>query len=105
MRIKFEDVAGQDLIIDCVYEGGTTGNYSSEPLIKLLPKCGSSGRFRKVNRTDGSKKPAYVILYTTMSELEWPDYLDEETGVFRYYGDNRNQGIQCSRQSKVEINF
>ena len=38
MRIKFEDVAGQDLIIDCVYEGGTTGNYSSEPLIKLLPK-------------------------------------------------------------------
>lgn len=27
-----------------------------------------------------------------MSELEWPDYLDEETGVFRYYGDNRKPG-------------
>lgn len=92
MRIKFEDVEGQDLIIDCVYAGGNQGNYSSEPLIKLLPKCGSSGGFRKVNRTDGSKKPAYVILYTTMSELEWPDYLDEETGVFRYYGDNRKPG-------------
>ena len=27
-----------------------------------------------------------------MSELEWPDYLDEETGIFRYYGDNRKPG-------------
>ena len=34
----------------------------------------------------------YVVLYTSMSELAWPDYLDEETGIFRYYGDNRNPG-------------
>lgn len=27
-----------------------------------------------------------------MEELEWPDFLDEETGVFRYYGDNRQPG-------------
>lgn len=27
-----------------------------------------------------------------MEELEWPDHLEEETGIFRYYGDNREPG-------------
>lgn len=36
--------------------------------------------------------PAYVVLYTSMQELAWPDYLDEETGIFRYYEDNRTPG-------------
>ena len=27
-----------------------------------------------------------------MNELEWPDFLDVETGLFRYYGDNRTAG-------------
>ena len=27
-----------------------------------------------------------------MEELEWLDFLDEETGVFRYYGDNGQPG-------------
>lgn len=39
-------------------------------------------------RKNGSGLPAYVVLYTSMQELAWPDYLDEETGIFRYYGDN-----------------
>lgn len=46
--------------------------------------CGNAGGFRRVNRTDGSRLPAYVILYTFMEELEWANFLDEETGVFRY---------------------
>jgi len=48
--------------------------------------------FRKKLREDGSQKLAYVVLYTSMSEIEWPDFLDVETGVFRYYGDNRTPG-------------
>ena len=32
------------------------------------------------------------MLYTSMEEFEWPDYLEEETGIFRYYGDNREAG-------------
>ena len=84
MKIGFDDLEEAELVIDCVYEGGKEPNLSSEPLHKLFPKCGVNGGFRKVNRDDGSQKPAYVILYTTMSELEWPDYLDEETGIFRY---------------------
>lgn len=92
MKISFDNLEGADLIIDCIYEGGNQGNTSADPLSKLFPKCGNLGGFRKVNREDGSGKPAYVVLTTTMSELEWPDYIDEETGIFRYYGDNRKSG-------------
>jgi len=90
-EVKFEELENADLVVDCVYKGGTQTNHSAEPLPKLLPKCGISGGFRPVKREDGSGY-AYIVLYTTMEELEWPDYLDEETGILRYYGDNRKPG-------------
>ena len=83
--ISFENLEDADLIVDCVYEGGTNKNMSDEVLHRLLPKCGTSSGFRKVSRNYDHKKMAYVVLYTSMSELEWPDYLDKETGIFRYY--------------------
>ena len=92
MEVPFVELDQSQLIVDTIYKGGNGTSFDSEPLHHIFPKCGISGGFRKVNRTDGTGKPAYVILYTTMSELEWPDYLDEETGIFRYYGDNRLPG-------------
>lgn len=92
MEIQFKDLEKAELIIDCVYKGGTSKNISDEVLPRLLPKCGNSSGFRKVSRMDDPRKMAYVVLYTSMSELEWPDYLDEETGILRYYGDNRKPG-------------
>lgn len=92
MEVQFNDLEKAELIIDCVYKGGTAKNISDEVLPRLLPKCGNSSGFRKVSRVDDPSKMAYVVLYTSMSELEWPDYLDEETGIFRYYGDNRKPG-------------
>jgi hypothetical protein len=96
MEYQFKDLETADLIIDAIYKGGAASNISAEPFHHLFPKCGTSGGFRKVNRADGSGKPAYVILYSSMQELEWPDYLDEETGVFRYYGDNRLPGREIT---------
>ena len=90
--VQFDSLSNQDLVIDTIYKGGNVNGKGSEVLCKLLPGCSNSGGFRKVMRKDGSGLPAYVVLYTSMSELEWPDYLDEETGVFRYYGDNRTPG-------------
>lgn len=91
-EVPFEDLKEADLIVDCIYKGGSISGKGSEVLSKLLPGCSNSGGFRKVMRKDGSGLPAYVVLYTSMSELAWPDYLDEETGLFRYYGDNRSPG-------------
>ena len=89
---NFDELESADLFIDAIYRGGSGSDLSNEPFHKLFPKCGNSGGFRKVLRTDGSGKLAYVILYTSMEEIEWPDYLDEETGIFRYYGDNKKPG-------------
>lgn len=92
MSIPFEQLQSADLVVDTVYEGGNVSGKGAEVLSKLMPGCSNSGGFRKIMRKDGSGLPAYVVLYTSMSELAWPDYLDEETGIFRYYGDNRNPG-------------
>lgn len=100
MEYGFEELENADLVIDAIYKGGTVPNMSAEPFHKLLPNCENSGGFRKVLRKDGSGKYAYVVLYTSMEELEWPDYLDEETGVFRYYGDNREPGRELTDTKK-----
>lgn len=100
MEVPFEKLDTADLMIDCIYKGGKTSDMSSEPFHKLIPRCENAGGFRKKLREDGSGKYAYVILYTSMEELEWPDYLDEETGIFRYYGDNRQPGREITDTKK-----
>ena len=79
MEVSFEGLQGADLVVDTVYKGGKISGKGSEVLSKLLPNCSNSGGFRKVMRKDGSGMPAYVVLYSSMQELAWPDYLDEET--------------------------
>ena len=100
MEVQFSDLDKADLVIDTIYKGGTAPNMSAEPFHKLIPGCENAGGFRKKLREDGSGKYAYVILYTSMEELEWPDYLDEETGIFRYYGDNREPGRELTDTKK-----
>ncbi len=100
MEIQFEELDKADLYIDCIYKGGKAPNMSSEPFHKLIPGCENAGGFRKKLREDGSGKYAYVVLYTSMEELEWPDYLDKETGIFRYYGDNREPGRELTDTKK-----
>ena len=78
------------LIIDAIYKGGTSGNWSDDPLTKILP-VGNRGGFRKSSMGKTSDY-AMIVLYSTGSETEWPDFLDSETGIYRYYGDNRSEG-------------
>lgn len=96
MSIKFENLKNQNLVVDEIYEGGKAGNTRDDPISKLFPKLGNMSGFRKVKREDDKNKLAYVVLYTSMTELEWPDYLDVETGIFRYYGDNRKAGNELT---------
>lgn len=78
------------LIIDAIYVSGRNKNSGDDPLTKLL-KVGNQGGFRKRKMEDGADY-AYILLVTSGMELEWPDFLDRETGIFRYYGDNRTYG-------------
>lgn len=96
MEVKFDNLDKSDLFVDCIYKRGTAPNMSAEPLHKLITGCKNAGGFRKRLRQDGSGKYAYIVLYTSMEGLEWPDYLEEETGIFRYYGDNREPGRELT---------
>ena len=87
--IPFSNLPYSDLIIDRFYEGGTSGNAGDDPICKLLP-CGNMGGFRAVKNMHG--KHAFAVLYSSEDQPEWPDYLEPETGLFTYYGDNRRPG-------------
>lgn len=71
--VPFSQLKNSDLIVDTVYEGGRTGNLSSEVISKLL-HVGNSGGFRKcMQRADGVRtgEEAYVCIYSTGEEIEW----------------------------------
>jgi hypothetical protein len=91
--IKFEDLSNSDLIIDAIYEGGTFKNTKDDPINKLIP-VGNMGGFRYNGKID---KLNFLVLYTDGSDLDWPDTINLETGIFTYYGDNRKPG-----KNKVE---
>src|SRR3989344_9180253 len=86
---KFHELREADLIVDAIYEGGTIGNSSDEPIGKLL-KVNNQGGFRYIGSVKGDIRA--IVLYSTMDDVDWPDSLDEETGVFYYYGDNKRHG-------------
>lgn len=88
--VPFEALRRADLVIDADYAGGSAGNASDDPLQRLLP-VGNQGGFRySGSPARGSVK--LVVLYTSGENPDWPDALDEKTGLFTYYGDNRTPG-------------
>ena len=88
---EFDNLEHAPLIIDAIYKSKST-LFGDGPLGKLLPKIGNQGGFRIVKRQDGSGQIAYIVLYTSGTEIDWPDSLDVETGIWRYFGDNRTPG-------------
>ncbi|MBV8502118.1 MAG: M2 family metallopeptidase [Paucibacter sp.] len=86
--VGFPDLANADLLIDATYQGGRAGNSGDDPLNPLL-KVSLMGGFRYRGSLDALK---LVVLTTTMSDPDWPDEIDRETGIFTYYGDNKKPG-------------
>lgn len=89
-RIPFTELAGANLVVNAVYEGGISGNASDDPLAKLLP-VGNQGGFR-IRGERKSHNYHMAMLYTSGSDPDWPDHLDVTTGLFTYYGDNKKPG-------------
>lgn len=78
-----------DLIVDAVYAGYKTERGGmADPLVPLVGVSRQGGfRYR------GTKeRPTLLVLTSNLAEPEWPDQLDETTGTFTYYGDNRHPG-------------
>ena len=89
---EYDSLAQAPLVVDAVYRGGPQSTFAAEPLSILLPGIGNQGGFRPANLDRSSLECSYVAVYTSGKELEWPDFLDTKTGLFRYYGDNRQPG-------------
>jgi len=87
--IPFEDLKTANLIIDAVYEGGSAGNAGDDPISKLL-FTENSGGFRIRNNIN--TEIAYLVLYTSGEDINWPDTIDKEKGIVKYFGDNKNSG-------------
>ncbi|RQO61739.1 restriction endonuclease [Paucibacter sp. KBW04] len=84
-----EQLSEVDLIVDAVYAGYKTERGGiADPLVPLAGVSRQGGfRYR------GSKeRPTLLVLTSNLAEPEWPDQLDETTGTFTYYGDNRHPG-------------
>ena len=86
--VEFQKLSNCDLTIDRVYEGGKNNNVSDDPITKILP-VGNMGGFRFNGPVTN---PNLIVLYTDGQDLDWPDNLNLELGIFEYYGDNRSPG-------------
>lgn len=87
-NVPFAELEGANLVLERIYQGGDAKNVGDDPINKLVPGVGNQGGFRP--RT--AAEPKVVVLYTSGEEPEWPDALDLYSGMFTYFGDNRQPG-------------
>jgi hypothetical protein len=90
-HVAFSDLSTADLVVDAVYESRIGSNTVAAEPLALLTGTGNQGGFRFSGPTSN---PNLVVLYTTMGESNWPDSIDEESGLFVYFGDNRKPGFE-----------
>ena len=64
------------------------GHAGDDPLHRLL-SVSNSGGFRYLGQVDALR---LVVLTSTGKDPDWPDTLDQETGVYTYFGDNKSPG-------------
>lgn len=88
--ITFDQLSSADLVVDAVYQGGRAGNAGDDPFPRLL-STSNQGGFRPRGRRGQLEM---LLLISKFNDPDWPDALDRETGVFTYYGDNKQPGRQ-----------
>lgn len=90
-NVPFSNLENADLQVDAIYEGGPGNSFQDEPLSKLLG-VDNQGGFRVLGQKKGKVALRLLVLTTSMSDADWPDTLDPETGLFTYFGDNKKPG-------------
>lgn len=116
MIFKFEDLGRADLIQGAVYEGGNNNNpMKDDPLSKIFriegyeKGIGNQGGFRKTSKEKDGKKVngtiAFVVMVDSGKQAEWPNKMDEDSGIFTYYGDNRTAGNDIFKTKNLGNKF
>jgi hypothetical protein len=89
-RYRFKELGSADLVVDALYEGGNYNDIRDDPIAPLVGG-GNQGGFRYLGSPSGFTI-RHCILYSDLADPDWPDYLNIETGIFTYYGDNKQPG-------------
>ena len=55
-------------------------------------KVKNGGGFRPIGQWKNVFDVKYVVLYSTNEDIYWQDVLDEEFGMYTYFGDNQTAG-------------
>jgi len=89
--VSFYEIEFNKLVIDCVYEDSREPGspIGGQPLMKIFPGIGNMKGIRVAGRKPDWK---LYVLTSTHKEPDWPDVLDEASGVLTYWGDNRTPG-------------
>lgn len=93
----FDELTTSDLFIDALYLGGRIGNAGDDALHKLLGVANMGG-FRPRLTRDRSRY-AFIVLYSSNADPDWPDSIDFTNGTLLYYGDNKKPGGQLEETS------
>lgn len=88
--VAFDDLSTSDLHLERRYLGGTSRTAGDDALARLIP-VGNQGGFR-IKGSVPKRDVKLVGLYTSGADVDWPDILDPQTGIFTYYGDNKKPG-------------
>lgn len=85
---SWEELSQANLIIDACYQGRRHGNAGDDPLTRLVG-VSNQGGFRYLGTVD---EPRMIVITTSMSDADWPDEIDPESGMLTYFGDNKKPG-------------
>lgn len=88
MIFTSDQIQTADLVVDAEYQGLRRGNAGDDPLHKLLG-VSNQGGFRYLGTVE---RPTLIVLTSSLSDLDWPDGIDIQSGLFTYYGDNKEPG-------------
>lgn len=116
MIFKFEDLGKSDLIQGAIYKGGNNKTpFENDPLSKIFKiegfekGIGNQGGFRKTSKEKDGKKvnntTAFVVISDTGKQEKWPNKMDEDTGIFTYYGDNKTPGNDIFKTKNLGNKF
>ena len=83
--LLFSELETADIPRGVICLGDSKGTFADEPIAKLF-KVGNQGGIRWIGSAEA---PLLVALVSNQKHEDWPDEIDERTGVVRYYGDNR----------------
>lgn len=89
-EFSFDELEESDLVVDAVYRGGDHDDVRDDPIHPLLG-VGNMGGFR-IRGSAKNEDVDVCVLYSELTDPDWPDTLYPESGRFVYYGDNKRPG-------------